>query len=446
MEKTILEPASNIPIHDEVDIIVVGGGPAGSAAAISAARNGAKVALLERYGFLGGQASGGLVLVVPNLDNGTGPAVRGIQQEWMDRLAHKPDGVYGPKLSEAGSSDPELVRHWKRYLGAVYDGKISYTTLVDPEWLKIVLLEMAIESNVKLMFHCWGCKAITEGNKATGVIFESKEGRRAILGKMVIDATGEGDIFASAGADFYSDMDLEIRNSNMSVPFRLANVDYSAWMDSREADPDKWPQQLAELVKIAGFRLLPLPLPRNDNVFVNNWIVGRDSMKVADLTNTEIEIRSSLLPVIQYLKKNVTGFENVYLMDTASVIGSRHSRRVKGLYTINYTDFLEGKEYDDVIAVTPAQHLFNRPGDEIAMQIPYRALIPEKIDGIIAAGRCVSADVKAHNWLNLIPHSVATGEAAGAAAYVSINSGVEPRDADVAKIQQTLKDQGFWLP
>ncbi len=446
--KTIWEPSASIPVFDETDVLVVGGGPAGSAAAISAARNGAKVVLLERYGFLGGLVTGGQVTMIPNLDNGSGVQVLGIQQEWMERLAKLPDAVFGPNKKDAGKSDAPLVQKWSNYFGDVWNDKVCYTTFLDPELLKIVLAEMVVESKATVYFHGWAVKAYLEDGRLKGVFFESKEGRKAILAKVIIDATGEGDIFASAGAEFDDAIDPTIRNSNMSECFRIANTDYAKYARYKVSNSAEFGAKLKALHQLAGFNLLPIPANRNDNVWVNNWIVGKNSMSVKDLSAVEIEVKRAIPKVIQFLRNEMPGFENCYLMDIASIIGVRHSRRIKGHYRITMDDLKTGKTYPDVIAVTPAMHSFNNPGAEIPMQIPYRALVPEKaeLDNLIAAGRCLSADVRAHNWLNLIPHSVATGEAAGAAAYLAAASSVAPRSIDVAALQKILKKQGVYLP
>ena len=190
---------------------------------------------------------------------------------------------------------------------------------------------------------------------------------------------------------------------------------------------------------------MPIPANRNDNVWVNNWITGRDSMSVKDLTAVEQQVKHAIPIAIDYLRHQLPGFEGCYLMDIASIVGARHSRRIKGEYKITMEDLKSGKTYADTIAMTPAMHSFNNPGAEIPMSIPYRALVPEALENLIAAGRCLSADVQAHNWLNLIPHSVATGEAAGAAAALAVHSGATPRKVDIGKLQVTLKNQGVYL-
>ena len=444
--RTVLEPQTQIPVYDEADVLVVGGGPAGSAAAISAARNGAKVILLERYGFLGGLVTGGQVCMIPNLDNGTGDKVLGIQKEWMTRLGKYPDAVFGPKDREAGSTNSELVKKWSNYFGTVWNNRVMYTTFIDPELMKIVLNDMVEEAKVTVYFHCWAAKAFMDEGTLKGVFFESKEGRKAILAKVVIDATGEGDIFASAGAEFDNSIDPTIRNSNMAECFRLANTDYAKYAAYKAAFPEECARKLQCLNETAGYKLLPIPSNRNDNMWVNNWIPERNSMKIQDLTYVEMKIKKAIPDVVRYLQKELPGFEDCYLMDIASVVGCRYSRRLKGQYQITFDDLKQGKTFSDSIAVTPAMHSFNKPDGEAALSIPFRALVPEKLDNLLAAGRCLSADVRAHNWLNLIPHSVATGEASGAAAYLAVQSGKKPRDIDIDKLQKILRNQGVYLP
>lgn len=444
---SITEPSTQIPVFEETDVLVVGGGPAGTAAAISAARNGAKVILLERYSFLGGLATGGQVLMIPNLDNGSGVEVAGIQQEWMNRLEKIPNAVYGPKKSDAGSKDPAIFGKWGKVYATNWGGKVVYSLRICTEMSKVVLDDMVTSSGAKVYYHCWGTRAYMEEGKLRGVIFESKEGRMAILCKRIIDATGEGDIFASAGAEFEDHIDPAIRNSNMGEPFRLAGCDYLKFDAYRSANKDECTQKMDYLKeKVAGFYLTTSLAHREDVIWVNNRVPNRHDMKVRDITAVEHQIKQAIPRIIDYLRSEMPGFENCYLMDIASVVGARHARRLKGLYQITMDDLKEGKTYDDVIAVTPAMHAFNNPGDEIPMHIPYRSLVPAKLENLIAAGRCLCADVAAHNWLNLIPHSMATGEAAGAAASLSLQSNTNFRDINVENLQGTLKKQGVFLP
>ncbi|SMC52934.1 FAD-dependent oxidoreductase [Sporomusa malonica] len=445
MQKAILEPAQNIPVVEEADVIVVGGGPAGIAAAVTARRSGAKkVVLLERYGHLGGMATGGIVVLIPHLSTGSQIEQAGMNVEWLERLAKKPGGVIGTSKEDVGSSKPELINLWKKYFSFVWADLICYGAYVDPEILKIVLNEMVEEANVDVYLHSWGCRALVKDDEVTGVVFESKEGRKAVLGKIVIDCTGDGDIFASAGAAFDLDPNKDIRNCMMALVYRIGNVDFQAFAEYKSAKPEDWAKKVQKIHEIAGFRTLPFPTPRNDVMWVNNWIPGRDCLKVKDLTAVEFEVRRTALPVIDYLKKEVPGFnESSFLHDTAPQVGTRGSRRLKGEYKVIYDDIKQTKKHDDVISVVPAIDL---SVSKSATHIPYRALVPEKINNLLVAGRCFSSDVEANNWTNLIPHCITLGQAAGAAAAIALDSNVQPRKVDIKALQKTLRSQGVYLP
>lgn len=452
--KTVWEQAAEISVFDEADVVVVGGGCAGTSAAIAAARCGAKVILIERYGFLGGLVTGGQVIMIPNIDNGRGVYCGGILQEWMDRLGSKyQDSVCGPRKEDAGNTDPELVKKWSLYSGCTHQGRVIYTTFVDPELLKIELCNMLSEAGVTTYLHCWGTKALMENGELKGVIFESKEGRHAILGKVIVDATGEGDVFSSAGESFDINVNPKIRNSNTTECFRIDHIDwekYSAWKMSHL---DEHKELLGKIGSICGFSMIPIPSNRNDECWINNWLSNRDSMKVKDLTDIEFTVKRRIPEIIRFFRENFPGFENAALMDIASVVGVRHSRRIHGLYQVTMDDLLDGREYEDAVVITPPMHSFNHfpdsindPNAEIPMWIPYQALIPQHLNNLIVGGRCLCADVEAHNWLNLIPHSVLTGQAAGTAAALSVQDNVQPRDLNIRKLQTYLKAQNIYLP
>jgi flavin-dependent dehydrogenase len=194
IDMTVHEPASEISVCRVADVVVVGGGPAGFSAAVAAARHGVSTILLERYGHLGGLATGGLVMVIMPMSDGTNEQqIAGICQEIIDRLDAVGAAIH-PVKEDLGSSENTLVCYWKRYAFCVVEGKIRLSATVDPEALKCILNDMVEEAGVKLLLHSWGARAVTENNKVQGVIFESKSGRQAVLGKVVIDTTGDGDI------------------------------------------------------------------------------------------------------------------------------------------------------------------------------------------------------------------------------------------------------------
>jgi hypothetical protein len=446
--KNYREPAGDVKVCYEADVVVVGGGPGGHSAAMAAARNGAKVVLLERYGHLGGMASGGIVIQIPHMsDGGKEPIIAGLCLEWLERLDAIEGGTLRPKMKDLGSSDPKLVKYWSRFMGNIINGKIKHTAWVDPELLKCVLNDMVEDAKIKLYLHSWGTRAITEKGKVKGVIFESKSGRQAVFGDIIIDGTGDGDLLPSAGAEFDAYLDSTSRSSMLALVFRLGNCDYQKYCDFREQQPEKSQQLLMkEMPAYAGTRLLPLPTPRNDVMWVNNWIPNLNCMNVEDLTTLEVQMRKMMRKGVEFLKKNVPTFENCFILDTASQTGTRGARRLVGEYVITKDDFAASTKFDDTIAVFPRM---GPPGADEApkrVYIPYRSLVPAKIEGLLVAGRSFSSDYFANNMANLIPHCIAMGQAAGTAAALAIKQGVSPRKVDYKTLQKKLAAQGVPLP
>ena len=441
--KTILEPAQEVKVLAEAEVVVVGGGPGGHSAAMAAARNGSKRVLVERYGHLGGMATGGIVIQIPHMSDGSKEQqIAGLCQEWLDRL-DLIGGVLVPKREEIGSSDEKLVSRWRRFMGNVNKGRIEHTAWVDPELLKCVLNDMVEEAGVKLLLHSWGTRAIVEDNIVKGVVFESKSGRQAILGEVIIDGTGDGDLLPSAGAEFDGALDPKLRSSMLALVFRLGNCDYQKLCDFREDKPEEYQELMKELARVAGTRLLPLPSPRNDVLWVNNWIPDLNLLDVEDLTKLEVEMRKIMLRGHDFMKKNIPSFENSFILDTASQTGTRGARRLVGEYVVTVDDLKSAKKHDDTIAVIPRM---GPSGENPHVYIPYRCLVPIKTEGLLVAGRSFSSDMAANNMVNLIPHCIAMGQAAGTAAALAIKNNMEPRKVDYRILQERLLDQGVPLP
>jgi len=429
----------------EADVVVVGGGPGGHSAAIAAARNGAKTVLIERYGHLGGMATGGIVIQIPHMsDGGKEPVIAGLSLEWLERLDPMA-GTLRPGMQDIGSDDEKLVKKWRRFMGNVINGKIEHTAWVDPELLKCVLNDMVEEAGIKLFLHSWGVRALTEGERVKGVIFESKSGRQAVLGKIIIDGTGDGDLLPSAGAAFDASLDHKARSSMLALVFRLGNCDYQKYCDFKESEPQKFQELIGELTRVAGTMLLPLPSPRNDVIWVNNWIPDLVCTRVEDLTRLEVEMRKIMRKGHAFLKKNFPSFENSFILDTASQTGTRGSRRLVGEYILTKDDFQKCIKFEDTIAVFPR---LGPPGQSEVKRvyIPYRALVPAKMDGLLVAGRSFSSDFASNNMANLIPHCIAMGQAAGTAAAVAIQQNISPRKIEYRSLQRNLVKQGVALP
>jgi|TARA_Y100000814_G_scaffold293520_1_gene275437 hypothetical protein len=438
MNKTIIEPSKEIPVAAECDVLVVGGGPAGSAAAVSAARMGANTILLERYGHLGGMASGGFVLWIDRMTDWTGKQViAGFANDLLDRIPK--EGLLGPPDQLWGSSDPKLVEYWQDRMSA-FNGMITWSPMVDPEMLKLASLDVVKEQGVNLRLHSWGVAAIQEGEEVRGVFVESKEGRHAILAKVVIDTTGDGDIFALAGADFESDTTSGIHHS-MNVAFLWREVDMERYLAFRRTKSEEYDSIVARLRKLGSSDILPTVMPRNDHaLFMGPRLYGYSSLSVEDLTAVEIESRRRMVELLEAYRENMPGFENAIVEETADQIGTRHSRRLVGVKKMTREAWLADTRPDDEVGVSPPPNPRNKN-----LSIPLGCLIPESIDNLLAAGRNLSCEASIHTFMREIPQCWAMGQAAGVAAATAANSGVLVRDVDVREVQKELKKQMVYL-
>ncbi|MFC1920382.1 FAD-dependent oxidoreductase [Chloroflexota bacterium] len=440
---TILEDASSIKVFTETDVVVVGGGPAGIGAALAAARNGARTMLVERFGYLGGLATGGLVLCIMPMSDGTNEQqIAGICQEIIDRLDDIGAAIH-PRKEDLGSDDKKLLDYWRRFPFTVIGGKIIMSAQVDPEMLKCVLNDMLEEAGVELVLHSLGCKAIVENNRVKGVFFESKSGRQAILAKTVIDTTGDGDIYASAGAAFGSLADTNQRAAKLAFTFRICDVDTDKFYNFRETEKDKYAGLMRECTEKGGFTQA-IRCSRDDILWFNNQLSDLNGLNVKDLTSVEVNGRKRMRITYDFYKKNVPGFEKCYLMDTATQVGVRASRLLTGEYTVSVEDLSSGIEHDDTILVGPS--FSGTVSDKNPhIYVPYRCLVPEKVDNLLTAGRCVSADQIAINMLSPIQFCIGTGQAAGTAAAMAVKEGITPRQVNYKELQTCLVSQGVPL-
>lgn len=454
----IKELEQNISVEEVVDVLVVGGGSAGAPAAIAAARAGAKVALIERYNHLGGMSTGGEVILIPSLSFGDQIMIRGILLELLTWLEQFEDGFFGPDRSLSGSRKEEEVALWKNYFDMVCGGAVTYGGYVHPDLLKIALDELIVESGVHVYLNCLSCKAVMDGTAVKGVIYESKEGRKAILAKQVIDCTGDGDIFASAGAAFEIGKDGLVvkgdmqdtlhglgRTTSLAIVYRLGGVDFKELLKYQQEHTEEWKQHEKKMIELSGFLCRIFPGNRNDVVWMNNWVLGYSSLVVKDVTDVEIMVRRSILPVMKYMhEQHIPGLENAWLYDTAPQLGARGSRRVQGEYYMTVDDLNGKSQFDDVIAVIPPA--VNHNLLKIPSQIPLRALIVKGIDNLFVAGRCYSSDLDANTYTNLVPHCYAMGQAAGVAAAVAALDGTSAVSVNVKKVQDVLRKQDVYLP
>lgn len=456
MKNTYTEAPRELEIYDSCDVLVVGSGAAGHSAAIAAARAGCKdIVLMERYGYSGGDVTGGYVIMVPNLSWYNRSFVRGLQEEWFTRLQKIPCAVRAPSLGDIGSTDPVMVDAWKSIHDCVSRGGFEgakpsclvRAVYFEPNQLKIEMDKMLLEhkDSIRVMYHSWGCRPIMEGSAVKGVAFESKEGRKVVMAKVVIDATGDGDIFRQTGTPYATLADGETRSSNTALVWRVAGIDWDQFEAWKRARPEALAALRPALAKIAGFRCFPLPTNQNDMCWINNWHPNMDCSTVADQTQTEIRTRDAIRKVIDYLREAIPqAFRNAYLYDIAPQLGYRCSCRLKGEYIMTANDFAFAKKHDDVIAWHSTICQINDCGP---VEIPYRAILPQKVENLLCPGRHFSADNVAIDWLNLIPQCVGTGQAAGVAAAVAVANGTTVRDVDIRKVQYILAgEQDVPLP
>lgn len=436
---TMREPARDIPVYRECDVLVVGGGPSGTAAAVAAARTGADVVLLERYNHLGGLSTGGLVIWIDRMTDWSGQhVIRGFAQEIMDRLPA--DAVAGPTREEWGSKDPARAAHWSQRTAA-YHGIVTWSPTVDPEHLKLASQEIVLQEKVRLVFHSWVAMPLLEGGKVRGAIFESKAGRQAVRAKVVVDATGDGDLFARAGAAYESDIEAADIHHCMNTAWLLGGVDMDRWIEFRAGSPEQFTQFMSRgREEVKAFER-PFVSWRNDiALFMGPRQSGFSALDVDD--QTEVEIRSHRLMArhLDFYRAHAPGFEQAYLFLSAPQLGVRHARRLAGVSKMLRAHWPTAQVFDDEVGVTPSVSP-KFPN----ISIPYGSLVPVQLDGLLACGRHIACDPNSHGFMREIPQCWITGQAAGVGAALAANRGIEPRAVNIDELQAALANQGAYL-
>lgn len=415
------EPPRSTPVKAETEVLVVGGGSAGVSAAVAAARNGADVMLVERYGYLGGLATGGLIILLLTLDDGRGhQVVGGLCQEVTERMARR-GAVYFPPKGEWGSTDEHLVRRDRRW-GLVWGHephKVRYSVAYDPEEFKFTLNQMVEEAKVKLLLHAWACDVLIENGCIVGVTFQGKSGRFAVMAEVVIDATGDGDIFTSAGSAHEIEEVLPWLWFCMGGIENLQGaIDKGGWFF----------QTIGE-----GKALLPWGATER----ISRRI---DATKPEDLTYAELECRKRVMEEVDRLRRETPGFAKAHICHIADQLGITESRRLQGEYVLSRDDL--DRTFDDVIAITGHWTKY-----EVLYHIPYRCLLPKEFSNLLVAGRCISVDHRVHHATKEIPACMATGEAAGTAAALAVRQGLDAKQLDVRLLQRRLVEGGaiVWI-
>ncbi|WP_418024492.1 FAD-dependent oxidoreductase [Paracoccus sp. TD-10] len=423
--------AEQVPVVSNTDVVVIGAGPAGLSAAVSAARNGARVTLVERYHHLGGMASGGMVLVLDDMVNdGTEIVTTGIVSEFVDRMQRQDGAVFPPP--EDCLTNWEMWRKWARW-GCIDFHKqgmpqpIIHAVAFDPDAWKRVSLDLVAEAGIELRTHSWFSEAIVENNRVTGVIVQTKLGRQAIRARMVVDASGDLDVAASAGASFATGQFI------VTTVFRLMDVDTARAEAFEYENPEAFKaldRQARRVIGGAwGMWWLKTPLP--GVVWCNcPHMPGYDGLSPEHMVEAEYEGRRRMMALLDFARANLPGFENAKMLGAAEQMGIRQTRLLQGEYVVTKDDVKKRRHFADSVC---------RGRDYYT---PYRALLPKGIDNLIVAGRHYSVESEAQKQSREIPPCMAQGEAAGVAVAKALQANCALRDVDVRTIQKQMRAQG----
>ncbi len=409
----IREPEREIKIFTRTDILVIGGGPSGAAAAIAASKTGADTWLIERYNHLGGLWTGGMVLPL-------------YSTHAVDRNNKKVQVMKG-----VGN---EIWQRLKSIGGAIYD----VDPVIDPEAGKYVIERMVIEAGVKILYHTLATNVIMSGETLKGVFIENKSGRSVILAKVVIDCSGDGDIFHLAGENY------DTINGNIGLVHRLGNIDK---INKKEPGYEQFAKLIGKDEAISVGRETPIPGVNWNNMHGKDDQDGTDAL---NLTNLQIEFRHKIWNNFQNIKKT-PGYKDVFLLDTASQLGVRVSRIVDAEYKLTLEDTMTFKQFDDVIGISGAWTTILYKGGKITKQsrplwqIPLRSLVPKKIEGLLVAGRCFCYEKELLEDARIIATCLITGQGAGVAAGISVKENEKTRNINIEKLNKELTNQNVYL-
>ena len=410
---TYLEPSREIPVAREADVVVVGGGPAGLAAAIASARTGARTTLVEQFGYLGGTATASLMACINGFRNQVEPdsiqTVRGIAEEIILRL--KDLGGFGksPYPQKEYPTEP---------------GLLMYSYAIDTEKFKYVTLKMCVEAGVDIMFHTYFCDSIVQEAALRGVIVENKSGRQALMASVVVDASGDADVAARAGVPFW-----QIRKDE--APRLHDGLMYRMQFGSRRPEGT-------------------FACDFGSNAVV--WGPGVQAIDGAsgdELSRGEIEARLRIYDDFAEKQSKHPELADARVVETPPLLGIRQTRFVEGEYTLTAEDALSGRRFDDVVAISSCAIIhyygYRRYLEHEGYDIPYRCLVPKTVDNLLVAGRCISSEQQPYESHRAMAPVMAIGQAAGTAAALCCQTRATPRALEVAPLQDALIAAGVEL-
>jgi len=410
---TIIEPSRAIPISREADVIVIGGGPSGLAAAIASARVGARTLLVEQFGYLGGTATASLMACINGFRNQVEPdatqVVRGIAEEVVLRLKD----LHGlGKSPYAQKPYPTLP------------GQLEYSYAIDTEKFKYVTLKMAVDSGVELLFHTYFCDVVAQDGALRGVIVENKSGRQALMARVVVDASGDGDVAFRGGAPFWQTRKDEAPRLNDALMVRIG-------FGSRRPE-GIYACDFGSHAVVWGPGVGPI-----------------DATDADELSRAEVQARLQVYEDFALKQAKSPELADARVIETPPLLGVRQTRFIEGEYKITADDAIEGRRFADVVAISPCPIIhyygYRRYLTHEGYDIPYRALVPLKVENLLVTGRCISSEQQPYESHRAMVPMMAIGQASGAAAALCARAGATPRALDVALLQQTLIAQGAEL-